>query len=168
MPIVPQRLFHEAVHLLHLPHALERPSSSTLSQHAFHLLFQHRRVLGIRREVEDRVRDQLARRVHRHGADPQLRYPVEVSGAPVWLRNDVAKPFDGVVGLFVLFDAASLVLLFLGFSLLDERREELARSSVAGPDGEELGDEMLNDGAEPRVEESEFRRGEEDVFCVLW
>ena len=92
---------------------------------------------------------------------------MEVCGAPVWLGNDVAKPFDGVVGLFVVFDAASLIL-FLGFSLLDERCEELARSSVAGPDGEELGDELLNDGAEPRVEVPEFRRGEENVFRVLW
>ena len=137
-------------------------------QHRFHLLFQHGHILGIRREVEDRVRDQLARRVHRHGADPQLRYPMEVSRAPVRLGNDVAKPFDGVVGLFVLFDAASLILFFLGFSLLDEGGEELARASVAGPDGAELGDEMLSNRTEPRVEEAEFRRGEEDVFRVLW
>ena len=69
MPIVPQRLFYEAVHLFHLPHALERPSSSTLVQHALHLFLQHRQILGIRREVEYRVRKQLARRVHRDGAN---------------------------------------------------------------------------------------------------
>ena len=91
---------------------------------------------------------------------------MEVSGAPVWLWNDVAKPFDGVVGLFVLFDAASSILL-LGLPRMDQRCEELPRPGVAGPDGEELGDEMLDDWAEPGVEESEFCRGEEDVFRVL-
>ena len=91
---------------------------------------------------------------------------MEVSGTPVWLWNDVTKPFNGVVGLFVLFDAVSSILL-LGVSRLDQRCEELARSGVAGPHGEELWDEMLDDGAEPGVEESEFRRGEEDVFRVL-
>ena len=77
-------------------------------------------------------------------------------------RGKISQPFDGIVWLFVIATS------FEDFSLPNDRSEELPRRVVALPDGSKLGDEVLYDRAKPRMKESEFRRGEEDVFRVLW
>lgn len=87
---------------------------------------------------------------------------MEVWIAPVWLRDEVSKPLDGIIWLFVV--AAS----FLHSPLLDDWCEEISRSGVAFPDGSKFWDEVLYDGTKPGMEESDFGRGEKYTSRVLW
>ena len=86
---------------------------------------------------------------------------MEVWIAPVWLRDEVSKPLDGIIWLFVV--AAS----FLHSPLLDDWCEEISRSGVAFPDGSKFWDEVLYDGTKPGMEEPQLCGGEKDVSCVL-
>ncbi len=86
---------------------------------------------------------------------------MEVWIAPVWFRDKIPQPLDGIIWLFVI--AAS----FLHFPLLDDWCEKISRSGVAFPDGSKFGDEVLYDGTKPGMEEPQLCGGEKYVFRVL-
>ena len=79
----------------------------------------------------------------------------------VWLRDEISKPLEGIVGLFVISKSS------LALSLLDDGSEQVPRSGVAFPYGPKFRYEVLRDGTKPGMEESEFCRGEKNVSRVL-
>ena len=86
---------------------------------------------------------------------------MEVWIAPVRFGNKVSEPLDGIIWLCVVSTS------FLCIPLLKNWCEEISRSGVAFPDGSKFGDEILYNGAKPRMKESKFCRGEKDVSCIL-